>query len=184
MKQAVLVNGVPASGKSTVSRAITTCLGWPYLALDTIKEPFFEQLGGGDRAFNRKLGRASYRAIFDLIADFPPNSSVVIDAWFGFQPIEVLTEHVERSGIGRVAEIWCRAPPDVVAARYVARVSARPAGHPGLDYATELVALAASARPLGRYPCLEIDTTLPIDDAALVRFLGEVGLKLDGAATR
>ena len=86
MKRAILVNGVPASGKSTVARAVSDRFGWPLLALDTIKEPFFTEIETVDRAFNRKLGRASYAAIFNTVADFPDPSTVIVEAWFGFQP--------------------------------------------------------------------------------------------------
>src|SRR5690606_22449281 len=118
MRRAVLVNGVPASGKSTVARSVARHFGWPLFSLDAVKEPFFEHVGIGDREFNRKLGRASYAAIFNVVADFPPEASIVIDAWFGFQPPAVLTAHLERAGIGAALEIWCRAAPDEIGARY------------------------------------------------------------------
>jgi predicted kinase len=51
MKRAVLVNGVPASGKSTVARGISVRTGWLLLILDRVKEPFFDELGIGDREF-------------------------------------------------------------------------------------------------------------------------------------
>jgi glucokinase len=164
MKGAVLVNGVPASGKSTVARAISAATGWPLLALDTIKEALFEEIGRGDRDYNRMLGRASYRAIFAAVGDFPANTNIVIDAWFGFQPREILSGHIVRAGLRRIAEVWCHAPPDIVGARYAARVSERSAGHLGLDYVPELVALAQRATPLGGYPLYKVDTTLPSPD--------------------
>src|SRR5206468_2486146 len=68
MKRVLLVNGVPASGKSTVAKAVSEAEGWPLLTLDTIKEAFFGHLGTGDRDYNRTLGKASYQAIFNLIA--------------------------------------------------------------------------------------------------------------------
>ena len=71
MKRVVLVNGVPASGKSTVARTIAETNSWPLLALDTLKEALFAHLGTGDRDYNRLLGRASYQAVFALIGDFP-----------------------------------------------------------------------------------------------------------------
>ncbi|TPO01396.1 ROK family protein, partial [Mesorhizobium sp. CU2] len=55
-RRAVLVNGIPASGKSTVSRGIVERMGWPLLALDTVKNPFLAVLDGVDREFNRRLG--------------------------------------------------------------------------------------------------------------------------------
>ena len=71
-KRAVLVNGVPASGKSGVARALSAETGWPILALDTVKEPFLRALAPVDRPFNRRLGQAAYQAIFGVIADAPP----------------------------------------------------------------------------------------------------------------
>src|SRR5215831_18249293 len=113
MKRVVLVNGVPASGKSTVARALSRAEGWPLLGLDTVKEAFFEHLGTGDRDYNRLLGKASYQAIFDLIADFPDNATAVVDAWFGFQPAEVLEKHLTRAGVVKIAEVWCHAPAEI-----------------------------------------------------------------------
>lgn len=166
MKSAVLVNGVPASGKSTVARAIATALGVPLMTLDTVKEPLFAYFGTGDRDHNRALGRASYAVIFAAIADWPDPSVVVIDAWFGFQPAEILQHHLATAGLGRTAEVWCHAPGPVLAARYGARTATRSAGHPGLDYLPELVDLNERARPIGGGAVFHVDTTevLPLDD--------------------
>lgn len=165
MKSAVLVNGVPASGKSTVARAVAGRLGAPLMTLDTVKEPLFAHVGLGDREHNRKLGRASYEIIFAAIADWPDPVTVVVDAWFGFQPTEVLDRHLATAGIARTAEIWCHAPGPVLASRYAARIGDRSTGHPGAEYIPELIALNARAAPLGRGACFEVDTTqaLPLD---------------------
>lgn len=167
----VLVNGVPASGKSSVARVVSAARMWPLLSIDVVKEPFFTYLGTGDRDYNRKLGRASYHAIFDLIGRFPPGLNSVVDAWFGFQPVEVLREHLARAGVDKVLEIWCEAPPAVIGARYAARVDDRPPGHPGLEYVPELVALAGRARPLDIAARLTVDTTLPLDESALTAWI-------------
>jgi len=175
MKRAVLVNGVPASGKSTVARAVSDRFGWPLFALDTIKEPFFTELGTGDRAYNRKLGRAAYAAIFDTIAAFPNGQTVIVEAWFGFQPAELLAEHLAHAGIGERAELWCHAPPETIGQRYAERVARRPPGHPGLDYVPELVTLATRAQPIGAGALLAIDTTRPLDLSVVDDFLREAG---------
>jgi glucokinase len=176
MKRAVLVNGVPASGKSTVARAISQAEAWPLFTLDTIKEAFFAHLGTGDRDYNRLLGRASYQAIFAVLADFPDNTTAVVDAWFGIQPADVLSEHLARAGIAQTAELWCHAPGSVVGERYRARLGERHAGHLGQSYVPELIALAESARPLGAFPVLEIDTTRPLDLTSVQRWLANVFL--------
>ncbi len=168
-KRVVLVNGVPASGKSTVAAAIAEATGWPILALDTIKEPFLAALPPGDRAFNRLLGQASYAAIFSVLRDAPAGSTAIIDAWFGFQPAEVLAAGLARAGVAETIELWCEAPPEAIGARYAARVGQRPPGHPGSDYVPELVALAAQAGPIGGGPVLRVDTTRAISGADLAR---------------
>lgn len=170
-KTAILVNGVPASGKSSVARAIAERTGWPVLALDSVKNPFLEELGGADRAFNRTLGKASYKAIWSVVGDAPAGSTFIVDAWFGFQPASVLDAYLETSGVTRTAEIWCHAPGAALAERYGARLDNRPAGHPGADYIPELVQLAARAEPLRIGPVLDVDTTVATDADAIVAWL-------------
>lgn len=173
-RRAVLVNGIPASGKSTVSRGIADRMGWPLLALDTIKNPFLEVLGGGDREFNRTLGRASYQAIWSTVGEAPAGSTFVIDAWFGFQPREVLEDYLRKAGVEQTVEIWCHAPGEVLAERYGARLDQRPAGHPGAAYIPELIELAKRAEPLRRGPLFDVDTTKPIDFDAITAWLRAV----------
>ncbi|TPN90069.1 ROK family protein [Mesorhizobium sp. B1-1-5] len=162
---------VPASGKSTVSRGIADRTGWPLLALDTIKNPFLEALGGGDRAFNRTLGRASYQAIWSVVGEAPAGSTFIVDAWFGFQPRELLEDHLRNAGVEQTFEIWCHAPGEVLAERYGARLGQRPAGHPGAAYIPELIELARRAEPLRRGPLFDVDTTKPIDFDAIMAWL-------------
>jgi predicted kinase len=174
MKRLILVNGVPASGKSTVARAVAEAGGWPLLTLDTVKEAFFAHLGTGDRDYNRLMGKASYQAIFALVGDFPEGSTAVMDAWFGFQPADVLTAHLERAKVSRVAEVWCHAPPPVIGERYRSRLPSRHAGHLGEAYIPELTELAGRAAPLGVYPLFRVDTTRPLDIAELMNWIASL----------
>jgi predicted kinase len=171
MKKLILVNGVPASGKSTVARVISQSTGWPLLTLDTVKEALFSHLGKGDRDYNRLLGKASYQAIFSLVGDWPDGSHAIIDAWFGFQPFGILQEHLGLTGNCAIAEIWCHAKPDVIGARYRARLSQRHDGHLGADYVPELIALAETATALGNFPLFGVDTTRDLDVVALMSWL-------------
>lgn len=165
-KRVVLVNGVPASGKSGVARALARATGWPVLTLDTVKEPFLQALQPVDRPFNRKLGQAAYQAMFGLLAD-APGGTFILDAWFGFQPHEVLAEGLRRAGVSHAVEIWCHAAPEEIGRRYGARAAHRTPGHPGAEYVPELIALAARAAPEGTRPVLSVDTSGAIDGPAL-----------------
>ncbi|WP_377292775.1 ROK family protein [Rhizobium sp. SG2393] len=173
-KRLILVNGVPASGKSSIARRIAARTGATLMALDTIKNPFLARIDNVDRPFNRTLGKASYQAIFDVIAASAPGTSFVVDAWFGFQPLEDLDRYLAASGVTAIAEIWCSAPPEVIGERYRARLTDRLPGHPGESYVPELIALASRATPTGRAPLFTVDTTVPFDEEAALRFLSEV----------
>lgn len=170
-KRLVLVNGVPASGKSTVAARLSATLGWPLLSLDTVKTPFLEEIGGVDRTFNRTLGRASLRAMFAIIEAAPGGSGFVMDAWFGFQPREFVSDLLAASGVEELAEVWCTAPPEIVGERYLRRSAERAPGHPGAEYVPELIALARRAEPLGWGPPVAIDTVRALDADDLRRRL-------------
>ena len=58
----MLVNGVPASGKSGVAQALSDRTGWPILSLDTVKNPFLTEFAPVDRPTNRRFGAAAERS--------------------------------------------------------------------------------------------------------------------------
>jgi len=176
MTRAVLVNGVPATGKTTVAHAIGTRLGVPVLELDAVKEVLFEELGhrDADREWGRTLGRASIGSIWALLAGFPADSLVVVEAWFRRPPHDHILRGLESAGVDRWVEIWCHAHPDVLASRYSAR--ARHPGHPAPeDYVEELRQLAEVARPMAYGPCLDVDSTdfASVDPGAVASWVEE-----------
>ena len=70
-KRVILVNGIPASGKSRLAVELSAYSGWLQLSLDGIKNPFLQRLENVDRPFNRVLGLASYQVIWDIIGARP-----------------------------------------------------------------------------------------------------------------
>lgn len=170
-KTVILVNGVPASGKSSVAREIANRFQLPCLTLDEVKEPFMAMLAPVDRATNRQLGKAAYAAIWSAVAQAPLRCVYVIDAWFGFQPLALLQEHLRQAGVSNVLEVWNQIDGERVAARYQARIPQRPAGHPGEEYLPELRALADRAVPLGLGPLWQCDQNHPLDYPALFQWL-------------
>lgn len=162
-----MVNGVPASGKSTVAAHLIPQLSiagrCPLpLHLDIVKEALFAQIGTGDRDYNRMLGRASYQAIFDSINAFPDTVLPIIDAWHGFQPREILQMHLTRARIDQVVEVWVSVSPQTAAARYRARAETRHTGHLPQSYADELFILAERAQPMGFGPVISVDGEMPL----------------------
>jgi predicted kinase len=162
-KTVILVNGVPASGKSTVARALAHHFDLPYLSLDGIKEPFMARLDNIDRELNRQLGYAAYQAIWSMVAQAPLRCIYVIDAWFGFQSREQLRQYLREAGVTQVLEVWNQISGELAAERYAARTGQRPKGHPGAEYLPELRALADRAMPMALGPVLRIEQAQPLD---------------------
>ncbi|MDL2398707.1 ROK family protein [Rhizobium mayense] len=173
-KRVVLVNGVPASGKSRLAKLLSQRTGWPVLSLDGIKNPFLEHIGGVDRDFNRTLGRASYQAIWSFIREAPAGSTFIVDAWFGFQPKAVLEAYIKDAGVDRVAELWCKVPGIVAGERYASRLKNRLPGHPGAEYVPELVALADRAEPMGCGAVMTVDQTKEPDIVDVTAWISKV----------
>jgi len=158
MRRALLINGPPASGKTSLGLRLAEMLQLPFLSRDTVKEPLFDVLGIPDRETNRALGRASLSIIWALIADFPDELDVIVEAWFGAPPHDDVVAGLRRARIGDVAELWCHAPGDVLAARYAERVGRRHPGHPDASYAPELARVAPQMAAMGIGPVHEVDT--------------------------
>jgi AAA domain len=59
VRQVIVVSGLPASGKTTLARALAEALDLPFLDKDDILEALFESLGAGDDAWRGRLSRAS-----------------------------------------------------------------------------------------------------------------------------
>jgi predicted kinase len=159
MRQALLINGPPASGKTSLGLRLASLLTLPFLSRDTVKEPLFDVLGTPDRETNRALGRASLEIIWSVIADFPDEVNVIVEAWFGAPPYDDVMAGLRRARIGGVAELWCHAPGDVLAARYAERVGQRHPGHPDASYAPELALLAPQVAAMGIGPVFAVDTS-------------------------
>jgi len=164
----VLVAGWPASGKSTLARALAAELGLPLLAKDEIKEALMDGLGQPRTvAQSRRLGRAAVLAMLRVAQRCP--GAVLDSTWFEY------ADPLVRGLPGRCAEVICTVPVDLARARYQARAGHRHAGHLDAERAeTEL--WGAPPRSPGHGLVLRVDTSGPVDIAqlavTLARLLG------------
>lgn len=162
-KTVILINGIPGSGKSTVTRQLSAAFNLPQLAIDGIKEPFMACFTGIDRSFNRQLGCAAYEVIWSIVGQSPAGCIWLIDAWFGFQPRDMLQQLLQQAGVEKVLEVWNHIPPELAVARYASRLHDRKPGHPGEEYLPELARLAQQAEPMRLGPVLTVDQQKPLD---------------------
>ncbi|MCW1876249.1 AAA family ATPase [Erwinia sp. INIA-01] len=174
MKTLILVNGIPASGKSSVAKIIADYFSYPVLSIDKIKEPFMVQFADIiDRPLNRKLGYAAYESMFNIVMSSPPETVFIMDAWFGFRDKSVLEGYLEKLGEVRVLEIWVKASPDLVAERYKQRCHCRVKGHPGEEYIPELILLAEHAKPMCLGKLYTVDQDISTSNDELIIWIKE-----------
>lgn len=153
----VLVGGWPASGKSTLAAGLADALRLPLLAKDEIKEALMEAFGRpGDVEESRRLGRAAVLAMLRVARRC--TGAVLDSTWFPYT-----APHV-RALPGTLVEVRCQVPVEVARERYRAR--RRDSGHLD-DQRTEAELWGRPVAPLGVGPLLTLDTTNPVDVAAL-----------------
>jgi predicted kinase len=126
-----LITGLPATGKSTLARALARALGVPLLAKDRIKEPLLEVLGAADRAASRRLSDASFAALFALAREqLAAVGAVVLEGNFRPGEHEAAVSALLAAAAYPCTQVLCRVPEALRQARLAAR-AAQPTRHPG-----------------------------------------------------
>jgi predicted kinase len=165
----VVVSGPPASGKSTLAPGLAGELGLPLVAKDTIKDALMSVLPVPDLDTSRQLGRAAVAAMFAVAAQ--SSCGAVIESVF-HRSAAVADLHCLP---GRVIEVFCRVDREVARRRFLARAASRHSGHFDRIRTTDELWNDEVSEPVaGGWPLVDVDTTKPVDVAALARFAREM----------
>jgi len=160
----ILVNGLPGSGKTTLSRQLGGILRLPVISKDVLKEALAETTGGC--VSGGRLGQIASDTMWQLAAAVP--GAAVVESWW-YRPRDL--EHARRgaalSGAPAITEIWCDVLAETARARYERRVR-----HPihTMDAATADATWAdwsEHAAPLDLGTTVRVDTEAAVDLAGL-----------------
>lgn len=170
----VLVNGLPAAGKSTLAPPLASALELPLLSKDVIKETHADVLGSDpppgltQREWNRRLGTAASQTMWALLGTSAPGA-VLENSWRA-DVRELVEAGLCRAGVDHVAEVWCEAPLDVLRSRFARRWASSHAIHGVEPDEDEWAQMVQHAEPLGLGPVLRLDTSGHVDLGSVVEW--------------
>jgi predicted kinase len=172
---AILVNGLPGSGKTTVGAGLAEVLGCPFLSKDSVKEPLADI--AGPMIPSRAVGAIAMDTVWAMAAAV--EAGVVIDAvWLPDRDREHLRAGLATAGSPAFVEVWCDVDRAVAEERLRDRYDPGSVlRHPTHGDLTELLAFwdehGTTAGPVALGPVVRVDTGAPFSVAELVVEIGE-----------
>jgi predicted kinase len=152
----LIVTGPPASGKTTIGRALAHRLALPFLSKDLFKETLYDTLGWSDEEWSRRLGMASMVLLFrSAEALLEAGESIVLEAPFYPQWDTARFREMAQRFDCRFVQVVCTASGPTLVERYTRRIGAgeRHPGHAASDvHGTVLQRLLAET-----WDALELD---------------------------
>ncbi len=171
MNRFVVVSGLPASGKSTVAKALAAGLELPLFDKDAFLEALFETTSVPNAKVRREL---SLRADSEFQEQARRAGSAVLASWWKHprSPVNSGTPTEWLAGLpGTHVEVHCGCSPAAAAQRFVSRK--RHPGHVDGRWSNpELLASfkeQASFGPLGFGRLIEVETESTLELTALLR---------------
>lgn len=129
--QVILVNGISATGKTTIGRALATRLRLPFFSKDGIKEILFDQLGPKDRAWAHHLSSVTHAIVNPLLEEqLKAGHGFILEA--NFNPAYDIAKFESWLSIYDfvITQILCFADGEVVFERFKQRIESGQR-HPG-----------------------------------------------------
>ncbi len=170
MKAAIVVSGLPASGKSTIGRKIARALSWECLDKDDFLEQLYEERGVSSWSERKRLSRES-DVLFRQQAE-QKDAVVLVSHWrptTGLGDSGTQTDWLSTS-FDNIVEINCLCEPKIANGRFFARQRHRGHLDQQRDRSAHLQRLQelAKAYPLNLGPLVQVNTEEAVELTSLL----------------
>jgi predicted kinase len=179
----IIINGLPATGKTTIAQQIAKQYDLKLISKDTIKEFLFDVFGVEDREWSRKLGGISNDFLYEITElALKSGKSIIIENAFETAFAKPRLQELTHAYDVNVAEVYCSCDPAVRRKRFVDRneSGSRHVGHMDKDNYPK----PEDEEPLEKYAPLNVGTfiehdTTRGDNAVIQETLSKLRVILD-----
>ena len=167
---AIVVTGLPASGKSTIARRLAADLDWPMFDKDDFLEALFDRHPVNSLDDRRRLSRQSDDVFRQAACG--AKSAVLVSHWQPANGVENTGTPTDflKQAFGRIVEVHCACTVETALQRFTARER-----HPshmdaerGEDAIRHQFEALAPGYPLGLGALISVDTDVMLDMAPLI----------------
>ncbi len=122
----IIINGLPATGKTYISSELSKELSLPKIAKDDIKEFLFEKLGTKDREWSKSLGKLSNDFLYELTDTMlNQGQSFMVENAFEYEFAKPRFEILIKKYNPSVFEVYCHTNSETRRQRFVERNESR-----------------------------------------------------------
>ena len=164
MRGYVVLNGLPGSGKTTISGPLAGALGLPLIAKDAIKEAFVDAFGPVDGPLSKRIGGACVAVMHTVASGM---DGALLEGPFRRGVGE---REIGAYASGRMVQVFCRCPLAVALDRCEQRAARGERHHSHVRDRTWHLddRVEDFSEPLDLdAPLLVLDTTKPVDVCAV-----------------
>lgn len=118
----IMVQGPPASGKTTLATRMSQRFGLPHISRDKLQEWLFAATGSHDAEIRRLCAHAGYDLMFDLAGELSKGTgSFIVEGCMNPEGGPRRWRDALSGSRHRIVEVFLTAPVDVLVRRYLGR---------------------------------------------------------------